>query len=457
MKLNLSGRYIGLLSLLVLSMLTGCSKHGGKVTDAETKQPIANAIVMHNGVTTRSDANGRFSLSKFDAKAPVVVKMPGFRRAQAKAERFSDCNIRLEPFQVRALYLSFGALKTEVRDLVISMLNKTNLNTLVVDIKNERGYVSIDTDAGTEMKIKRASPPSIEDARAFIKELHEKDIYVIGRVITFRDDALCQSRPEWGIVDTKTDQPWHDGTKMKWSDPTRKEVRAYNIAVAKTAAEAGFDEILFATADFPTGDSKRLKFSEENSAAHRAEVRKEFWTAATQELAPYNVFVSVEFWGPNLFFKNETENAKQMLKTIHEYVDYICPTAYPADLTGVLPHRGKYMADFTYRAVTEMIKRGESTVGSAKKFRPWLQNYKSSLMATMPWSEREIALQMQATIDAGTSGFMLWHGASRYTNTVEALQLLAAGPVTPVETPVLKDKELVTEVATTNEVSNPTP
>ena len=413
--------------LLCLALLTGCSKHGGKVVDAKSNQPIADAIVVHNGIITHSDKQGKFALSKFDAKQPVLVKVAGYRRAKAEAQRFTDSTVRLEPFQSKGVYLSFGALKTDTaREAVMAMFDGSDLNTLVIDVKNERGFISLDCEAGADIKVSRAAPPAIDDMEAFIKELHAKNIYVIGRLQTFRDDALGHDRPDLAITDLE-EKPWKDGSGMKWGDPFRKEVQDYNVAVAVTAAAAGFDEIQFANVNSPGGN--KFKLSKENNSQNRNVMRKEFWGKVGKALASYNVFISSEFWGPALFSK-DAAGTKIVLQEAAQTVDYFSPTVFPADLSGMFPSGKKKSALFPYLAVFESIKRGGEMLGSPAKFRPWLQHYQSTVLKT-PLTEREVAMQIQAATDAGASGFLLWQAASRYTNTAEALKLFVNGSVKP--------------------------
>ncbi|MDB6026146.1 MAG: hypothetical protein JWM68_2369 [Verrucomicrobiales bacterium] len=430
-KMNRTKLLFQLLPLAAIVTLLGCSKHGGKVVDAKSNEPIPNALVFHNGNSTRSDSHGKFILTKFDAKEPVLVKLPGFRGARVKAEKFSDSTVRLEPLQVKGVYLSFGALKTDsTREATIALINGTDLNTLVVDIKNERGYLSIDCDGLESFKIPRASPPSIDDVQAFLKDLHSRNIYVIGRIITFRDDALAHARPDWAVIDVRTGKPWTDGAKMKWGDAFRTEVQDYNIAVAKATAEAGFDEIQFANVGFPGGNPENYKYSKESSFESRRKALDAFWDRANKELARYPVYISMEFWGPNIFQKDNA-TAANFLKNLDQHVDYISPSLYLVDLAGRFPHSGKSAKSFPYRAISETIKRCETLLGSAKKLRPWLQNYESTAMGKVPFQAHEVALGMQAAVDAGVNGFLLWNGASKYTNTVEALKIFASGPVKP--------------------------
>ncbi len=412
---------------LAIFAFTACSKHSGKVVDAKSNQPVANATVVHNGVVTHSDSQGKFLLSKFDGSKPVFVKSPGYRRGKAPAQRFTESKVSLEPFQARGVYLSFGALKTDAsREAVLALFNESDLNTLVIDVKNERGFISMDSDAGAAIKVARAAPPAIDDMEGFLKELHSKNIYVIGRLQTFRDDALGHDRPDLAIEEQGSGKPWLDGSKMKWGDPFRKEVQDYNIAVAVAAAVAGFDEIQFANINIPGG---KVKLSKENNSQNRDEMRREFWGKAIQALEPYGVYISSEFWGP-MIYSNDVIGTRNVLREVAEKVDYLSPAVFPADLSGMFPHGRRRALTFPYIAVSETIKKGAELVGSPKKFRPWLQHYQASQLK-MVFGGKEVAQQMQGAIDAGASGFLLWHGASRYTNTVEALKLFANGMAKP--------------------------
>jgi len=82
--------------------------------------------------------------------------------------------------------------------------------------------------------------------------LRENNAYTIARIVTFKDNPLALNRPDLAIHNTATGGPWIDGEGLAWADPFREEVWDYNIALAKEAAEKGFDEVQFDYIRFPT-------------------------------------------------------------------------------------------------------------------------------------------------------------------------------------------------------------
>ena len=104
-----------------------------------------------------------------------------------------------------------------------------------------------------------------------------ENIYAIARIVVFKDNILANAKPEWAIIDTRTQKPWMDREELAWVDPFRKEVWNYNIAIAKEAAKAGFDEIQFDYMRFPTdGKLSSARYSQPNNMENRVKTINSF-------------------------------------------------------------------------------------------------------------------------------------------------------------------------------------
>ncbi|MGH9425023.1 MAG: putative glycoside hydrolase [Terriglobia bacterium] len=90
------------------------------------------------------------------------------------------------------------------------MIDETDLNAVVIDVKGDRGLLSSRYDIPLAAEIGALKLPTIKDARAFVADLHQRNIYAIARIVVFKDNILANAKPEWAITDTRTQKPWMD-------------------------------------------------------------------------------------------------------------------------------------------------------------------------------------------------------------------------------------------------------
>ncbi|MDP3727649.1 MAG: putative glycoside hydrolase, partial [bacterium] len=127
-----------------------------------------------------------------------------------------------------------GRAATRLRDDIIALLDQTELDAVVIDVKETRGGAII-TDQTKEL----------------LRTLHGKNVWVIARVAVFKDSSQEKIHPDW-YLKWKDGKIWRDNRGGSWLDPAAPEVWAYQLAVAKAASDAGFDEIQFDYIRFPS-------------------------------------------------------------------------------------------------------------------------------------------------------------------------------------------------------------
>jgi hypothetical protein len=287
------------------------------VRDAETKAPISNATVFHDGSTVSSDVRGVFVLKRLNKSKPILGRAAGYRRGWAKASDTGGIQLELTPLEVRGVYLSYTALgSAEVRARVLGWVDGRRLNTLVVDIKDEHGRMSFYNGAPEAGRMGAFGAVRFDDIQAFIRDLHRKDVYVVGRISVFQDAVLAKHKPHW--------RPRSKGRgHLFWLDPFRKEVWAYNLAVAREAAAVGFDEIQFDQVRFP-GDAElpQARYSRRDTARSRTKAVTGFLDRAREELLPFNVAVAA---GPSTFSPGESQpdEARETWQRLGQLVDYV--------------------------------------------------------------------------------------------------------------------------------------
>ena len=78
--------------------------------------------------------------------------------------------------------------------------------------------------------------------KEFIKKLHDKNIYVIGRIAVFQDNIYTKNHPESAIKNSSTNASWKDRKNVSWIDPGYQPTWDYVINIAKLGKSYGFDE-----------------------------------------------------------------------------------------------------------------------------------------------------------------------------------------------------------------------
>src|SRR5699024_6611943 len=77
----------------------------------------------------------------------------------------------------------------------------------------------------------------------------------IARIVVFKDSVMAENDPDMSFLENG--QVWKNGSGDAFVNPFDKDVWDYNLAVAKEAAEMGFQEIQFDYVRFPEGFENR--------------------------------------------------------------------------------------------------------------------------------------------------------------------------------------------------------
>lgn len=403
-----------LLSLLgvVGLMLTGALPASaelvhGQVRNASSGEPLARALVTCGEETVLSAADGSFSIAAADTV--LKVRSPGYRRAEVPFD--TEGAIDLPPFTPRALYLSFYGVGAPVlRDPALELIDRTDLNALVIDVKGDRGMISYRSSIARAAAIGGQDIITVRDPKALLASLKARGIYTIARIVVFKDELLARARPELAVI-TEDAEPWRDGEGLSWVDPFSPEVWDYNIEIAEEAASLGFDEIQFDYVRFP--DRRGLAFMRENTEANRVEAISSFLAAARQRLVPYNVYLSADVFGYVCWNRNDTQIG-QRLEALAAHLDYISPMLYPSGFSnGIRGYRNP--VENPYEIVSLSLNKARERTGlSPVRFRPWLQAFRDYAFDRRAFGVDEIGAQTQASEDFGANGWMLWNARNVY-------------------------------------------
>ena len=306
----------------------------GKVVNAETQAPLAGATVTLGTQVVSTGDDGSFDVSGDGTR--LLVRAPGFGRMDLPVDGFGGgaAPIALKPIQVRALYLSvYGIASSKLREGALDLIRQGRANALVIDVKDDRSQIPFKIGLPMAAEIGAQRLITIRDIKELLSGLRAQGIYTIGRVVVFKDDKLAAAHPEW-TVRVKGGHQFRDRERLRWMDPFRRQVWDYNIAIAKEAAEAGFDEVQFDYVRFP--DSRNGVFSQPSTVGGRTEAITGFLQAARTALAPSNVFTSANIFGYVCWNSNDTDIGQQ-INHVAGAVDVISPMLYPSGFKFGIP------------------------------------------------------------------------------------------------------------------------
>jgi hypothetical protein len=409
-------RIISLVFVLLLLVIPAyaLANGTGRVVDLFTGKPIQGAMVTLNGEVIQTDEYGIFSFKVKGTK--IAARAHGYLRVEADS---SSREIKLVPFRPKALYLSFyGIGDKTLRESALKLIEETELNALVIDVKGDRGLISYKSWVLLASEVGAQRIITIKDMSGLMRFLKEKGLYTIARIVVFKDNPLALAREELAVRNHRG-EIWLDREGLAWVDPFRKEVWDYNIEIAAEAARHGFDEIQFDYVRFP--DATGLRYSGPNTEESRVRAISGFLTEVRKKLAPYNVFLAADVFGYACWNPNDT-TIGQRLEDLAPLLDYISPMLYPSGFQYGIPGY-RIPVEYPYEIVSLSLKRAkERTRLRSIRFRPWLQAFRDYAFDGRLFTGVEVREQIDAAEQFGSNGWMLWNPGNLYSAYEEGLK-----------------------------------
>ena len=320
--------------------------------------------------------------------------------------------IHPKAFAPKALYLSsFGLGARSLREPAIRLLENTELNALVIDVKGDRGWIAYPSTVALAKQIGAQRIIPARNADEIIRSLKSMGVYLIARIVVFKDNPLALARPSLAVKNSGG-SIWRDREQLAWVDPFQPAVWSYNLDIAEEAARKGFDEIQFDYVRFP--DARGLVFSRPNNRENRVQAISEFFREARKRLAPFHVFIAGDIFGYVCWNQGDTDIGQELESVVLD-VDYVCPMLYPSGFQYGIPGYRKAAA-YPYEIVRLSLDKASARTGVDKRrFRPWLQAFKDYAFDRRVYGPLEIRSQIRAAEEFGSDGWMLWNPRNIYT------------------------------------------
>jgi hypothetical protein len=314
------------------------------------------------------------------------------------------------PKEVRALYMtSWVAGMKSWREEIMRLISETNLNSIVIDIKDETGRVSFSVEDPFLQQV-GSSERRIPYIKEFIHELNSQGIYVIGRVSVFQDPHFVSKYPELAVRRESDGGIWRDRKNLSWIDASAKQAWDYVIAIAREAHGVGFDEINFDYIRFPSdGDMKNISYPISGNQERR-DVLTEFFKYISTSLKDDGIVISADLFGMTASNTDDL-GIGQVLEDVLPYFDFVSPMVYPSHYPPGFhgyadPNKVPY--EIVYFSMSEAVRRaGED---NKDKLRPWLQDFNYGGI----YGRAEVQAQIKAVYDSGLNSYMIWNPSNRY-------------------------------------------
>ncbi|MGM0501421.1 MAG: putative glycoside hydrolase [Bacillota bacterium] len=320
---------------------------------------------------------------------------------------------QLKYFQdVRGIYINLWTLSHKrKREQIIKIINESDLNAIVVDVKDIKGRTPFVSSPLKETVYNLTK----KDFKKLVSVWQKKGVYVIGRLAVFKDYTLATKNEKVALTYlTNIKDKLQIVRSKKWTNPYSQDVWNYNINIAEEMAEIGLDEIQFDYIRFPTLRKNSELIIKDNKDYSKSDAIIGFLKKARKNLEGYDVTLSADLFGLTTTAKGDL-GIGQDIKRIANQVDYISPMLYPS-------HYGRGMygiknpAREPYQIIANSLADAKEKLGAdVIKVRPWLQDFS----LTHTYSKKEIKAQIKAVTDEKLTSWLLWNPSSVYT--IEAL------------------------------------
>lgn len=368
----------------------------------------------------KAGANGE-SIKKAGANGEGVKEAGKDKGKQTKRkeEQTNEKEKRRGDVKVKGIYVTGPMAGNAAFQDILKLVDETELNTMVIDVKNDEGRISWKMDLESAQAL-GACTPYIGDMEEFMKTLKEHEVYTIARISCFKDPCLAAGRPELAL--TKADgKAVTDANGMAWVNPYREEVWEYLTEVAEAAVEIGFDEVQFDYVRFPIGsDADAAEYGVDMQVYPKQQAISGFLEYAVDRLHEKDIVVTADVFGTIIGSETDVERVGQDYAELGELIDVLSPMVYPS-------HYGNHVFGLEvpdahpYETVLAALDGSKEELAGIPEeeraaVRPWLQAFTATwVKGHISYEGKQIRQQIQAVYDAGYEEWILWNAVNRYS------------------------------------------
>ena len=301
------------------------------------------------------------------------------------------------------------------------LLEQNKLDTLVIDMKDDFGFVRYDSQ-DEEIQAVGAVRPFIE-LEDFTAKAKERNVYLVARIVVFKDKQLYRYRKNLYAVKDKNGKPWQgyktvnetaEPIEEYWVDPYNENVWKYNTTIGQELIRRGFDEIQFDYIRFPT-DGENLyaaRYPAQEQGMDKESAIMSFLAYAREKIhAP----ISIDIYGANGWYRTGARTGQEV-EVLADYVDVICPMFYPSHF------RQSFLAqkpaeERPYRIYQQGSYRNKIIAHNKVIIRPWTQAFYIPVSYDKKYyNEDYVQRQIIGIKDSIDEGYAYWNNSGRYAD-----------------------------------------
>jgi hypothetical protein len=329
----------------------------------------------------------------------------------------------------------------------LDTIEKGGLNMIVLDMKDDYGRLRFTPENKAISEKGRVFRPL--DIDSFLKDMKERGIYTVARIVVFKDPVLAaKENNRYAVWDSRNAMPWrgyHDSRQKKstisdvdrrnellrffpandpdyevvrtfydesWVDPYSEVVWEYTAALAVELHGRGFDEIQFDYIRFPT-DGQNLgdaRYRWQDSGMDKESAILSFLRHIRSKVkAP----ISIDIYGANGWYRTGARTGQEV-EMLVPWVDVICPMYYPSHfeqhfLAQNPPELRPWRIYYHGTLRTARIGRGQAII------RPYAQAFSLNVSYDRRYYNLDYVLrQVEGVRAAGNGGLTYWNNSGRY-------------------------------------------
>jgi len=369
------------------------------------------------------------------------------------------------PESVKLIYMSACVAGTpDFRQSLVELIEDTELNAVMIDVKDYSGTISFPVASTSSWsQAWQAAECGAPDMRDFIADLHERGIYVVGRITVFQDPFYAPRNPDQAVLRSDQETVWADYKGLSFVDVAATDYWKEVVELSVLAYNLGFDELNYDYVRYPSdGDMADIYFPQSQAGTHgsdKAANLEAFFTYLAEAMADESRYDAVRHvntgrttirpWLSADVFGMTTSSYDdlsigQILERAVPYFDFVAPMVYPSHYpSGFLGGRNPndYPYEVVYNAMRDGVDRlkatttpvvgflhqplttttaSSTTVVSgvyvkqpyvASRLRTWIQDFDYG----GEYDAADVRAQIQASYDAGVNDWMIWAPSNRYT------------------------------------------
>ena len=315
----------------------------------------------------------------------------------------------------RALYVNAWAFGGARFEKLVKLADTTEINTLVIDVKDDTGYLTYRSTVPTAIAIGANTRLRTRDAARRVTLLKQHGIRAVARIVVAKDPLLAQQKPEWAIR-TADGGLWHDRKGTAWVDGFNDSVWVYAAQLGREAAALGFEEIQYDYVRFPDEPKSRMASAIFPARREGESVRdgvERNLKLLGERTRTFGVPFTIDVFGLTTTALDDM-GIGQLWEDLVTAADVVLPMVYPSHY-----QRGVYGVGHPNGAPYHMVRnalidgrrRSAALAGKTAEIRPYLQAFTLGKPRYDPWYVKE---QIRAAEELGIRSWVLWNPGSHY-------------------------------------------